>query len=147
VERDLGSLQHLQQFVLSPVQAGEQLAQLLVAGALPEDVVKALGEDGRLLRGRLLLPKLQIAVERPDLVSDRFQLARLLGCFRHQLLQQPLGVNPAQGMIGDAELSGIVGHDHRVAHQSVMAHRAPKAASVISRTRVRSKRSRRSLTK
>lgn len=35
-------------------------------------------------------------------------------------------MNPAQGMIGDAELSGIVGHDHRVAHQSMVAHRAPE---------------------
>lgn len=92
VERDLGPLQHLQQFALSPVQGRQQLTQLLVTGALPEDVVEALGEDGRLLCGRLLLPELQIAVEAPDLVSDLFQLAGLLGCLRHQLLQQPLGM-------------------------------------------------------
>ena len=73
-----------------------------------------------------LLPKLQVAVEAPDLVSDLVQLARLFGCFRHQLLQQPLCMNPTQGMIGDAELSGIVGHDPCVAHQSLVTHLAPE---------------------
>jgi hypothetical protein len=30
-------------------------------------------------------------------------------------VQQPLGVDPAQRMGADAELSGIVGYDHRIA--------------------------------
>ena len=93
VWRDLGALEHLQQFALSSVQAGQQLTQLLVTGALPEDVVETLSEDGPSHRGRLLLPELQIAVEGPDLVPDLFQLARLLRRFRHQLLQQPLGMH------------------------------------------------------
>lgn len=86
VEQDLGPLQHLQQFVLSPVQAGEQLAQFMIAGALPEDLVEALGKDRSVHSRRLLLPELQIAVKSPDLVSGRLQLARLLRCFRYELL-------------------------------------------------------------
>ena len=35
-------------------------------------------------------------------------------------------MNPTQGMIGDAELSGIVGHDPCVAHQSLVTHLAPE---------------------
>ena len=37
-------------------------------------------------------------------------------------------MNPAQGMIGNAELSGIVGHNHCVAHQAVVAHRTPEGS-------------------
>ena len=61
MERDLGPLQHLQQFALSPVQARQQLTQLLVTGALPEDVVEAFGEDGRKKRASALRMKNEIA--------------------------------------------------------------------------------------
>ena len=37
-------------------------------------------------------------------------------------------MNPTQGMIGNAELSGIIGHDHCVVHQSIMAQRAPQGS-------------------
>ncbi|WP_155257557.1 hypothetical protein [Rhizobium leguminosarum] len=39
--------------------------------------------------------------------------------------QQPLCVDPAQRMGDDAELSGIVGYDHRIADQTMMADTAP----------------------
>ncbi|EJC77956.1 hypothetical protein Rleg10DRAFT_6683 [Rhizobium leguminosarum bv. trifolii WSM2012] len=51
----------------------------------------------------------------------------LTGRCRHQLVQQTLGVDPAQRMGADAELSGIVGHDHRIADQAMMADSAPDA--------------------
>lgn len=35
-------------------------------------------------------------------------------------------MNPAQRVIADVELAGVVGHDHRAAHQSVMTDRTPK---------------------
>jgi hypothetical protein len=57
----------------------------MIAGAVPENVLDTLGEDGLVPRERCLLPELQIAVEGPVLVSGLFQLARLFGCFRHPL--------------------------------------------------------------
>nr|WP_245582355.1 hypothetical protein [Rhizobium ruizarguesonis] len=38
-------------------------------------------------------------------------------------------MDPTQCMIADTELSGIVGHDHRICHQAVMADGAPKTRS------------------
>ncbi|MET0527145.1 MAG: hypothetical protein ABW003_02155, partial [Microvirga sp.] len=49
----------------------------------------------------------------------------LLGRGRHQLLQVPLGMNPAQGMRGNPELAGIIRDHDRVLHQPVMADRTP----------------------
>ncbi|MBB3610241.1 hypothetical protein [Rhizobium sp. BK602] len=34
-------------------------------------------------------------------------------------------MNPAQRVIPDVELAGVVGHDHRAAHQAVMTDRTP----------------------
>lgn len=36
-------------------------------------------------------------------------------------------MDPTQRMIADAELAGIVGNDHRVAHQTVVTDGVPKA--------------------
>ena len=75
VERDLRSLHNLQQFVLSPVQASQQLTRFFVARALPKDLVEALSEVRPVHSRRLLFSELQIAVEEP--------FAGLLRCFRH----------------------------------------------------------------
>ncbi|WP_261330486.1 hypothetical protein [Rhizobium leguminosarum] len=63
----------------------------------------------------------------PDKIPQGFDVFHLAGRRRHQLVQQPLGVDPAQRMGADAELSGIVGHDHRIADQTMMADGAPDA--------------------
>lgn len=60
VERDFGSLQHHQQFILPSVQPDQQLIQILVARALPEDVVEALGKEGAVRLDRGQLPMLQM---------------------------------------------------------------------------------------
>ncbi len=36
-------------------------------------------------------------------------------------------MDPTQRVIADAELAGVVGHDHYVAHQTMMADRTPKS--------------------
>ena len=54
-------------------------------------------------------------------------MLHLAGRRRHQLVQQSLCVDPAQRMGADPELSGIVGDDHRIANQTMMADGAPDA--------------------
>jgi hypothetical protein len=43
-------------------------------------------------------------------------------------VKQRFGMNPAQGVVGDAELAGVVGDEDRVAHQSLRPNRAPQRA-------------------
>ncbi|MGO7623852.1 hypothetical protein ACC687_37230, partial [Rhizobium ruizarguesonis] len=78
------------------------------------------------LGGRALLVGFQRFIETPDEISDHRDQPLLLCSGRHQLLQKALSMDPTQCMIADTELSGIVGHDHRICHQAVMADGAPK---------------------
>ena len=45
-----------------------------------------------------------------------------------ELVDQPLGMDPAQGVAADLELAGIVADDHRVAEQAVRLDAAPQRA-------------------
>ena len=77
-----------------------------------------------------MLPQLQAAVKAPDRLADQFHRLGLLGRGRHQLLQVPFGMNPAQGMLGNPELAGIVGHNDGGLHQPVMPDRPPGGSFV-----------------
>lgn len=46
---------------------------------------------------------------------------------RHQLVQQPFCMDPTQRMGADAKLAGIVGDNHRLADQTMMADGTPDA--------------------
>ena len=43
-----------------------------------------------------------------------------------ELVHQPLGMDPTQGMLTDVELPGVVTDHHRVAQEPVCAHRTPQ---------------------
>ncbi len=45
-----------------------------------------------------------------------------------QLVHQALGMDPAQGMLADVELPGVVAEDNRVAQEPVGVHRSPQCA-------------------
>ncbi|WP_255571642.1 hypothetical protein [Ensifer sp. ENS12] len=78
--------------------------------------------------GRGLSPDaLQRPVELPHEISHRLDLAGLPRRCRHQFLQQPLRVDPTQGMVADPELGRIVRDDHGVAEKTMMANGSPDA--------------------
>jgi hypothetical protein len=43
-----------------------------------------------------------------------------------ELVNQALGMNPAQAMLADLELSGVVADDHALAQEAVVLNAAPQ---------------------
>ena len=70
----------------------------------------------------------QSGVERPESGLYAFLFPPLVIGEGIQLVDQPLGVNPAQGMPADIELTGVVAEDHGVGQQSVRLDGAPQSA-------------------
>ena len=58
----------------------------------------------------------------------RCWMARLLLGEGVELVHQPLGMDPTQGVPADIELAGIVADDHRVGEQAVRLDAAPQRA-------------------
>ena len=76
--------------------------------------------------------RLEIGVEPPDQGAHALPGRRgwPIG-ERIELVDQPLGVHPAQAVRADGELAGVVADDHRVGQQPVrltLPHSAPSVA-------------------
>ena len=128
VQRNLWSLEDPQQLGPAPMQAGQQPIQHDMAGAAGENPV----EPGPQRRGPpgtgIALPGLQVGVEPPDQRSLELDGTALLIGGGHQLVDQPLGMDPAERVLAEAELAGIVGDDHRPGQQAMRLDRAPERA-------------------
>ena len=78
--------------------------------------------------GRIAAIGLEIAVEAPDQCAH----AALRGSLRVgecvELVHQTLGMDPAQAMLTDIELAGIVADDHGVGQQAMRLDAAPQGA-------------------
>lgn len=125
MERGFRPLQNPQQLRLAAAQPKQQFVEVAIAGAQRKDPIepslKAPGGTGI----RSLPIGLQSLVKVPYKLAQGFGVFHLAGRRRHQFVQQPLGVDPAQRMGADAELSGIIGDNHRIADQTMMADGAP----------------------
>src|SRR5215210_6493671 len=128
VEWDLRALQHPQQLSLAPMKAGKQPVQHHKTGSAGEEAVKPRPEGAGPAGARVCLPRLEVAVEPPDQLPCRLNGLSLSPRRWDQLMNQALGVNPAQGVGAQPELAGVVGHDHGAAQQPMMADRAPQRA-------------------
>jgi len=73
VERNVGPLEHLEQFVLAPVKADEQLVEIGIAGLKHEYLVEPSSDCGDSPRRGLELPRLEQFVEAPDEIADQGQ--------------------------------------------------------------------------
>ena len=124
---DFWPLQYPQQFRLAAPQSSQQFVKIDIPGSNGENSIepdlKALGCTSTRTSRKIL----QSLVEEPDEFAQGLDMFHLPRRRRHQLLQQPFGVDPAQRMGADAELSGIVGHDHCIADQAMMADGTPDA--------------------
>src|SRR3954467_9721987 len=65
-----------------------------------------------------------MSIKPPDELSLEIDPALLLVSDADNLAQMPLGVQPAQGMLEDVELAGLVGDNHRVGEQAAPDDRA-----------------------
>ncbi len=127
VQRRFGPFQDAQQLGLAALQPGQQFVEITIAGPDGENSVepdlKVLGRSSAGSSRKVF----QQLVKEPDEFAQSLDMFHLAGRRRHQLVQQALGMHPAQRMGADPELSGIVGDDHRIADQAMMANGAPDA--------------------
>lgn len=126
VQRDFRAIEHDQQFGLVCVLSGQQPVEAGKAGAAFEDAVEAGPQGGSALRTGIVAIGLEVIVEVPDQPADvLLDGAGLLGEGR-ELVHEPLRMHPAQAVMADIELTGIVADDHRVGEQAVRLDAAPQ---------------------
>lgn len=127
MERGFRPLENPQQFCLAASQSKQQFVEVAITGAQRENPIEPGLKAPGCTRIRSSLIGFQGLVKAPDEIPQGFDMPYLAGCRRHQFVQQTFGVDPAQRMGADAELSGIVGDNHRIADQTMMADGAPDA--------------------
>ena len=122
VEGNLGTLEPAQEFVLVGVKALVEPVEGRVSGSAFEDAVEAGSQFDRALRVGGELEHLALTIEPPDHQPRAFD-----GAAGHwSLVDEALGVDPAQGVVADAELSGVVGKDDGAGEPILSADRAPQ---------------------
>ena len=104
IERDLGAVEHPQELMLAAMKPLEKPVEPDVAGSSSEDALETGAQDGGPSHTRTGLIALEVAVEPPDQLAHELDRLALLRGGRHQLVDEPFGMDPAQGMIGDPEL-------------------------------------------
>ena len=73
---------------------------------------------------RVVLVELEIGVEPPDQLALQIDQAVLLVGDADDPAEMALGVDPAQGVLENVELAGLIGDDHRVGEQAAGDDRA-----------------------
>ena len=68
--------------------------------------------------GRIAAIGFEIAVEAPDQGADTALRGSLRICESIELVNQTFGMDPAQAMLTDMELAGIIADDHGVRAES-----------------------------
>src|SRR5271165_1805703 len=113
--------------VLVAKQTLEQPVEHGVAGsAALEDAVEPGAQDLSLFGARRELVFLERTIEPPDHLLGDFDGVSLLVIGGNELVDEPFGVNPAQGVHAEAKLAGVVGNDDRIPQQALMMDRAPQ---------------------
>ncbi len=108
VERDLGPFEHHQQFALIGAQAREQAVESCEAGLVAEDAIEPRRQGRLARRGRMAAPSLETAVEPPDQAADAALRGALGVGERIEFVDQTFGMDPAEAMLADIELAGVV---------------------------------------
>lgn len=117
VKRDIGLVEDHQQFRLVGVEAGEQPVEGGEAGLAFEDAVEAGTQGGLSRRRRIVAIGLEVGVEPPDQAADALLGGAMMIGEGVELVDQALGMDPAQGMAPDVELSSVVADDDGVGQQ------------------------------
>lgn len=94
MERDLGAIEKVQEFMLSAMQLGKQAVEHDVSGTSFEHTLEAGPQNRRAGRARRAAVALQVSIEPPDLLTyDVNGLASAWG-HGHRFVDEPLGVKP-----------------------------------------------------
>ena len=128
VQRDLRVIEHHQQLGLVGVQPLKQTVEGGEARVPLEDTIEARTQFTASAWRRIEPVGLQIGIEPPDQSANMLLRTTLLVGKRLQLVNQALGVDPAQRVVADVELPGVVADHDRLAQEPVCAHRAPQRA-------------------
>src|SRR6202021_3000086 len=125
---NFGTIEDDEQFSLVGEQALEEFVELGEAGALLEYGVEAGFQFGLGAARRGVLVGDEVAVEVPDLAAHRL-LSGAIGFVEGvELVNQPLGVNPAQRVKEPVDLPGVVTEDHGHGEEAVRQDRAQQGA-------------------
>src|SRR5208337_4679513 len=130
VQRDLRVVEHHQELGLVGVQPLEQAVEGGKAGGAQEeeDAVEARPHFAAAARRRCQAIGLEVGVVPPDQPADMLLGGALLVGERLQLVHQALGMDPAQAMLADIELPGVVADDDRLVQEPVVGHGTPQRA-------------------
>src|ERR1700691_3555138 len=131
VQRDIGPFEHLEQFALVGSLTGQQTIESGEAGLVAEDAVEPRRQDRLALRRGMAAPGLQIGVEEPDQAADASLRGALSVGERIEFVNQPFVMDPAQAVLTNVELAGVVADNNRVGQKTMRfdaAHRAPSVA-------------------
>src|SRR5271166_3508889 len=106
----------------------EQTVEGDESGLAREDAVEARPQGSLAPPAGILAIGFEVAIERPDQVTNAgLGLALLIG-EGIELVNETLGMNPAQAMLADIELTGVVTDDHRVRQKAMRLNAAPQVS-------------------
>jgi len=121
-------VEHDQQFVLVGVQPREQAIERDESGVAAEDTIEAGAQLAAAAWCRVGAVGVQRGVERPDERADLLLCGTLGLGEAVELVQQPLGVDPAQRVRADCKLASVVADDDCLAQQAMRLDTAPERA-------------------
>jgi hypothetical protein len=134
VQRHLWPVQNQQQLLLVRVQPGQQPIEGGKAGAAAEDAVEPRPQLAPAPLVRRAAVGLQVGVEPPDQGAQELLRSVLPVGEGIELMDQPLGMDPAQSVPVDGELAGVIGQDGGVGQEAVALILPQSAPSVAIRT-------------
>src|ERR1700734_3990124 len=108
---------------LRPLQ---QTVEHRIAGSALEDAIELPAQEACLLRARGALVVLQAPIEPPDHPPGDLDGVALLIVGGNKLMDEALGVDPAERVIAEAELAGVVGDDDGMSEQALGLDGSPQ---------------------
>jgi hypothetical protein len=128
VQGNVRMVEHGQQLGLIGVQPLQQAIKSDEAGVTAEHVVEPFVELGTPPRCRCDAVVFQIGVELPDQRTHKLLGGTLVVGERVKLVYQPLRMDPAQRMVADSELAGVVADNYSLLQKTVHLDAAPQRA-------------------
>src|ERR1700724_1048864 len=106
----------------------EQTVEGDESGLAREDAVEACPQGSLALPARISAIGFEVAIERPDQFTNAgLRFALLIG-EGIECVNETLGMNPAQAMLADIELTGGITDDHRVGQKAMRYDAAPQGS-------------------
>ena len=128
VQRYLRPVEHSEQLGLIGVQPLQQAIERDEASAATEDAIEPGAHLAASPSGRRRTVGFQIGVEPPNQCADPLLRGAVQIGEGVELVNQPLGMDPAQRVPPDGELTGIITEHDRVVQKAMRVNAAPQCA-------------------